>query len=100
MKRRGSATFETAVSYGVLVVLGVAVLFPFYWMIVTSFKNENQMRTIVSMFWPRPFAVENYQQLLARPNSPPGTAIVCSSRSRALSWPRGWGPSEPTPWRG
>jgi multiple sugar transport system permease protein len=66
MKRRGSATFETAVSYGVLVVLGVAVLFPFYWMIVTSFKNENQMRTIVSMFWPRPFAVENYQQLLAK----------------------------------
>jgi multiple sugar transport system permease protein len=50
----------------VLVVLGVAVLFPFYWMIVTSFKNENQMRTIVSMFWPRPFAVENYQQLLAK----------------------------------
>jgi multiple sugar transport system permease protein len=66
MKRRGSATFETAVSYGVLVVLGVAVLFPFYWMIVTSFKNENQMRSIVSMFWPRPFAVENYQQLLAK----------------------------------
>jgi multiple sugar transport system permease protein len=42
------------------------VLFPFYWMTVTSFKNEEQMRSLVSMFWPRPFAGENYQQLLAK----------------------------------
>jgi multiple sugar transport system permease protein len=42
------------------------VLFPFYWMTITSFKTEEQMRSIVSMFWPRPFAIENYQQLLAK----------------------------------
>jgi multiple sugar transport system permease protein len=42
------------------------VLFPFYWMTITSFKTEEQMRSIVSMFWPRPFAIENYHQLLAR----------------------------------
>jgi multiple sugar transport system permease protein len=56
----------TAVSYAVLVVLAVLVLFPFYWMTITSFKTEDQMRSLVSMFWPRPFAVENYEQLLAR----------------------------------
>jgi multiple sugar transport system permease protein len=66
VKRRRSVAVETTLSYGLLVVLAVAVLFPFYWMIVTSFKNESQMRSIVSMFWPRPFAVENYQQLLAK----------------------------------
>jgi multiple sugar transport system permease protein len=66
VKRRRSATLETTLSHALLVVLAIAVLFPFYWMIVTSFKNETQMRSIVSMFWPRPFAVENYQQLLAK----------------------------------
>ncbi|RPH76209.1 MAG: carbohydrate ABC transporter permease [Candidatus Rokuibacteriota bacterium] len=66
MKGRGAATVEKTLAYGVLVVLAVAVLFPFYWMIITSFKSEDQMRSVVSMFWPKPFAIENYQQLLAK----------------------------------
>ncbi len=66
MKGRGAATLESTVAYTVLVVLAIVVLFPFYWMIVTSFKSEDQMRSIVSMFWPKPFALENYQQLLAK----------------------------------
>jgi len=66
VKGRGSATVEKTLAYGVLVLLAVAVLFPFYWMIVTSFKSEDQMRSVVSMFWPKPFAIENYQQLLAK----------------------------------
>jgi multiple sugar transport system permease protein len=56
----------TAASYTVLVVLAVLVLFPFYWMTITSFKSEDQMRSLVSMFWPKPFALENYAQLVAR----------------------------------
>jgi multiple sugar transport system permease protein len=66
VKGRGAATLESTVAYTVLVVLAIVVLFPFYWMIVTSFKSEDQMRSIVSMFWPKPFALENYQQLLAK----------------------------------
>ena len=66
MKARGAVAVERTLAYGVLVVLAVAVLFPFYWMIITSFKSEEQMRSVVSMFWPRPFAVENYQQLVAK----------------------------------
>ena len=66
MKGRGSATIEKTLSYAVLGALAVGVLFPFYWMTITSFKTEEQMRSIVSMFWPKPFAVENYQQLLAK----------------------------------
>ena len=57
---------QTALSYAVLVVLALMVLFPFYWMTVTSFKSEDQMRSLVSMFWPRPFATENYQQLVTK----------------------------------
>jgi multiple sugar transport system permease protein len=63
---KGSGGVRTPLSYGVLVVLAIMVLFPFYWMTVTSFKNEEQMRSLVSMFWPRPFATENYEQLVAK----------------------------------
>jgi len=57
---------QTSVSYAVLVVLAFLVLFPFYWMTITSFKSEEQMRSLISMFWPSPVVGENYQQLLAK----------------------------------
>jgi multiple sugar transport system permease protein len=57
---------QSALSYAVLTVLGLIVLFPFYWMTVTSFKGEEQMRSLVSMFWPSPFIVENYQRLIRK----------------------------------
>jgi multiple sugar transport system permease protein len=57
---------QTGLSYTVLVVLAIVVLFPFYWMTITSFKNEEQMRSLVSMFWPRPLVGENYEQLLSK----------------------------------
>jgi multiple sugar transport system permease protein len=55
---------QTTLSYGVLVALAILVLFPFYWMTITSFKSEDQMRSLVSMFWPKPLVGENYGQLL------------------------------------
>jgi multiple sugar transport system permease protein len=64
MKTGGRA--QTTVAYAVLVLLGVLVLFPFYWMTITSFKSEEQMRSLASMFWPRPLVTENYQQLLSK----------------------------------
>jgi multiple sugar transport system permease protein len=66
VKGRSAGVVEQVVSYGVLGALALLVLFPFYWMTITSFKSEEQMRSLVSMFWPRPFATENYQQLLTR----------------------------------
>jgi multiple sugar transport system permease protein len=53
-------------SYAFLVTLLLLVLFPFYWMLITSFKTEDQMRSLVSMFWPSPFVLENYGQLLRK----------------------------------
>ena len=66
MKGRAAAAAERTVAYAVLVALAIVVLFPFYWMTITSFKTEEQMRSVLSMFWPRPFAIENYQQLMAK----------------------------------
>jgi multiple sugar transport system permease protein len=66
MKAARVSALHAGLSYGVLVGLAIVVLFPFYWMTVTSFKNEEQMRSLVSMFWPRPLVGENYEQLLAK----------------------------------
>ena len=66
MQRAGPDFVERAGAYAVLVTLALVVLFPFYWMIVTSFKSEEQMRSLVSMFWPEPIVIENYHQLLSK----------------------------------
>jgi multiple sugar transport system permease protein len=66
VKRARLARVQVALAYAILGVLLVLVLFPFYWMTITSFKTEDQMRSLVSMFWPSPFVVENYEQLLTK----------------------------------
>jgi multiple sugar transport system permease protein len=57
---------QSAVSYAVLVTFLLLVLFPFYWMTVTSLKSEEQMRSLASMFWPSPVVTENYHQLVTK----------------------------------
>ena len=66
MSREAIERIQAAVAYTFLGLLLLLVLFPFYWMTVTSFKTEDQMRSLVSMFWPSPFVVENYTQLLTK----------------------------------
>ncbi len=61
-----TARLQSAVSYAILLTLLLLVLFPFYWMTITSFKSEDQMRSLVSMFWPSPVVLENYEQLLTK----------------------------------
>jgi multiple sugar transport system permease protein len=63
---REASRAQLTFAYAVLVTLAVLVLFPFYWMTITSFKSEDQMRSLVSMFWPRPLVGENYGQLLSK----------------------------------
>jgi multiple sugar transport system permease protein len=57
---------QAAVAYAILVTLLLIVLFPFYWMTITSFKDETQMRSLASMFWPRPFVADNYAHLVGK----------------------------------
>ena len=66
MNRDAIERLQATVAYLFLGLLLLFVLFPFYWMTVTSFKTEDQMRSLVSMFWPSPFVVENYTQLLTK----------------------------------
>jgi multiple sugar transport system permease protein len=66
MNKAALERLQTALAYGVLGFLALFVLFPFYWMIITSFKTEDQMRSLLSMFWPSPAVLENYWQLLTK----------------------------------
>ena len=66
MNKAALERLQSSLAYLVLGLLVVLVLFPFYWMTITSFKSEDQMRSLVSMFWPSPVVLENYWQLLTR----------------------------------
>jgi multiple sugar transport system permease protein len=48
----------------VLLPIMVFVLFPFFWVIITSFKSTPQISERVSIFWPDPFTLEQYRSLL------------------------------------
>jgi len=54
------------VAYAILTALLLVVVFPFYWMFVSSLKSEEQMRTLTAMFWPSPAVLDNSRQLLGK----------------------------------
>src|SRR5260370_42017196 len=82
---------QLAGSYGFLVTLLVIVIFPFYWMTVTSFKGEDQMRSLVSMFWPSPVVTDNYRHLLGKTEfiSWFANSVIVSVSSTFLATPIG-----------
>jgi multiple sugar transport system permease protein len=51
-----------------LIPLLLFVLFPFYWVIITSLKSTPQISARTSIFWPDPFTLEQYTALLNRTN--------------------------------
>lgn len=42
----------------------IFVLFPFYWIIITSFKTDLQIQQFRSIFWPEPWTLEQHRSLL------------------------------------
>jgi multiple sugar transport system permease protein len=87
MNKGFAARLQLAGSYGFLVTLLVIVVFPFYWMTVTSFKGEEQMRSLVSMFWPSPVVTDNYRHLLGKTEfvSWFGNSVIVSVSSTFLA---------------
>ncbi len=51
-------------AYAALVVLLLFMLFPFYWVIITAFKTNEQMRTSESVFWPSPWTFNHFTYML------------------------------------
>jgi len=47
-----------------IAVILVLVLFPFYWMVITSFKDYDQIRSLRTPFIPNPLSTIGYENLL------------------------------------
>jgi len=48
----------------ILLPIMVFVLFPFYWVLITSFKTTTQISQRQSIFWPDPPTLNQYQELI------------------------------------
>ncbi|HEY9009435.1 MAG TPA: ABC transporter permease subunit, partial [Devosia sp.] len=48
----------------ILLPIMVFVLFPFYWVVITSFKTTTQISQRQSIFWPSPPTLSQYQELI------------------------------------
>lgn len=52
--------------YLLLVVALIAVVAPFVWMILGSFKGEGELRQVPPTWWPETASLDNYTQLFSR----------------------------------
>ena len=55
-------TFVKVVTYAFLLVMALVVLFPFYWMIISSLKTLEEYRLSVPTFWPKIVMLSNYAE--------------------------------------
>ena len=49
-------------TYAFLAVMALIVLFPFYWMIISSLKNLEEYRFNIPTFWPKTIVLGNYAE--------------------------------------
>ena len=47
-------------TYAFLIVMALIILFPFYWMIISSLKTEAEYRQTIPTFWPQIVKFSNY----------------------------------------
>ena len=47
-------------TYAFLIIMALIVLFPFYWMIISSLKTEAEYRQTIPTFWPQIIKFSNY----------------------------------------
>ncbi|GAA2017224.1 carbohydrate ABC transporter permease [Pseudokineococcus marinus] len=64
--RRRATTVGRAVGYVVLAVAAAAVLLPFFWMVTSSLKENNQVFTVPIQWVPETFRWQNYVEIFQR----------------------------------
>ena len=55
-------------TYAFLMIMALIVLFPFYWMIISSLKTLSEYRQAVPTFWPRQLMFSNYAEAFTTAN--------------------------------
>ena len=56
------------VTYAFLILMALIVLFPFYWMIISSLKTLEEYRMTVPTFWPQTIMFSNYAEAFTTAN--------------------------------
>jgi len=64
--RRVTGSLSNLVAYVLIGAFLLFELFPFYWMVVTAFKSQEQFRTFRSIFWPDPWSFEHFNYMLTQ----------------------------------
>jgi multiple sugar transport system permease protein len=64
LKRMQRERLSLALRILVLLPLLVFVLFPFYWVFITSFKSNLQIQQFQSIYWPSPWTLDQFRTLL------------------------------------
>ncbi len=86
-KPEGRERMGIGVRILILLPIMAFVLFPFYWVIITSFKTTTQISQRQSIFWPSPATLTQYEQLVF--NSPfliwLGNSILVAALSTIIS---------------
>lgn len=60
----------TLISHLVLITVSILFMFPFYWMVITSLKENTQVFTYPVEWWPDPILWENYPNAINYRNFP------------------------------
>ena len=55
-------------TYGFLMIMALIVLFPFYWMLISSVKTLAEYRLSVPTFWPKELVLYNYVEAFTAAN--------------------------------
>ena len=61
-----SRVISLIIIYAFLVFMAILVIFPFYWMIITSLKTGNEIRQLEQTFWPQIIRWQNYSDAITR----------------------------------
>ena len=55
-----SKIVRLTITYIFLTIMAIIIIFPFYWMIISSFKTMEEYRANVPTLWPQHFYLENF----------------------------------------
>lgn len=64
----GRSKIEKAVMIIILIIASIIALFPFYWMIISSFKTEYEFAMYPPSFFPDEITVSNYEKVFSVSN--------------------------------
>lgn len=56
------------ITYAFLLFMALLVIFPFYWMIITSLKSGTEIKAVVPTYWPMTVRWDNYTTAFTRLN--------------------------------